>query len=245
MASSAFSFHCMICFEEFDPQTNYPVVLPCGHTYVCIECANRLDKCMECRMPLTMKMEAPPPPPPPPHSSSASSSSNSPNHHLGSMSTATAAAAAAASPSSSAMNPDIQKENQKNQYAERVKNSPGWRRRYGTDAPGGGGGGSSNNNNGSGSYYGSKRSSFQYQQQQQQPPQPPPPKIRLPLPKNAVLLSLIQASEPARRRAEVEAPSTPQKSMEEQLTSPPNFVAGRGGRWRERDWERQTPRSRK
>jgi len=40
------------------------------------------------------------------------------------------------------------------------------------------------------------------------PPKPAPQSIktRLPLPKNAVLLSLIQASEPARRRANVESP---------------------------------------
>lgn len=49
---SSFSFHCMICFEEFHPEERFPVVLPCGHTYVCNACANRLDKCMECRMPL-------------------------------------------------------------------------------------------------------------------------------------------------------------------------------------------------
>jgi Zinc finger, C3HC4 type (RING finger) len=47
-----FSFHCMICFEEFHPEDRYPVVLPCGHTYVCNCCANRLDRCMECRTPL-------------------------------------------------------------------------------------------------------------------------------------------------------------------------------------------------
>lgn len=50
--TTPFSFHCMICFEEFDPDGRYPVVLPCGHTYVCHICANRLDKCMECRIPL-------------------------------------------------------------------------------------------------------------------------------------------------------------------------------------------------
>ena len=50
--STPFSFHCMICFEEFHPEERYPVVLPCGHTYVCHLCANRLDKCMECRTPL-------------------------------------------------------------------------------------------------------------------------------------------------------------------------------------------------
>lgn len=47
--ASPFSFHCMICFEEFDVETRYPVVLPCGHTYVCNQCSERLDKCMECR----------------------------------------------------------------------------------------------------------------------------------------------------------------------------------------------------
>lgn len=50
--STPFSFHCMICFEEFHPDDRYPVVLPCGHTYVCNACADRLDKCMECRTPL-------------------------------------------------------------------------------------------------------------------------------------------------------------------------------------------------
>lgn len=50
--NTPFSFHCMICFEEFHPEARYPVVLPCGHTYVCHVCANRLDKCMECRTPL-------------------------------------------------------------------------------------------------------------------------------------------------------------------------------------------------
>lgn len=50
--NTPFSFHCMVCFEEFHPEDRYPVVLPCGHTYVCIACANRLDKCMECRTPL-------------------------------------------------------------------------------------------------------------------------------------------------------------------------------------------------
>jgi hypothetical protein len=42
----------MICFEEFHTDAIYPVVLPCGHTYVCNNCADRLDKCMECRTPL-------------------------------------------------------------------------------------------------------------------------------------------------------------------------------------------------
>lgn len=46
---SPFSFHCMICYEEFHAEARWPVVLPCGHTYVCCVCAERLDKCMECR----------------------------------------------------------------------------------------------------------------------------------------------------------------------------------------------------
>ena len=51
-STTPFSFHCMICFEEFHAEDIYPVVLPCGHTYVCNVCAERLDKCMECRTPL-------------------------------------------------------------------------------------------------------------------------------------------------------------------------------------------------
>lgn len=50
--TTPFSFHCMICFEEFHPEHRYPVVLPCGHTYVCNACADRIDICMECREPL-------------------------------------------------------------------------------------------------------------------------------------------------------------------------------------------------
>jgi len=53
---SPFSFHCMICFEEFDTENRYPVVLPCGHTYVCKDCSERIDKCMECRTPVYMTM---------------------------------------------------------------------------------------------------------------------------------------------------------------------------------------------
>ncbi len=49
MIASSVSFHCMICFEEFDTEKTYPVVLPCGHTYICNSCAHRIDKCMECR----------------------------------------------------------------------------------------------------------------------------------------------------------------------------------------------------
>lgn len=46
------SLHCIICIEEFDVKDRPPVVLPCGHTYVCLTCAKRLRKCMECREPL-------------------------------------------------------------------------------------------------------------------------------------------------------------------------------------------------
>ena len=38
--------------SKFHAEDRYPVVLPCGHTYVCSVCANRLDRCMECRTPL-------------------------------------------------------------------------------------------------------------------------------------------------------------------------------------------------
>jgi hypothetical protein len=47
-----FSLHCMICYEEFNTRDRAPVVLPCGHTYICEVCAKRLKKCMECREPL-------------------------------------------------------------------------------------------------------------------------------------------------------------------------------------------------
>jgi len=50
-----FSFHCIICFEAFDHDERPPVILPCGHTYVCAACSKRLDKCMECREPLFLK----------------------------------------------------------------------------------------------------------------------------------------------------------------------------------------------
>lgn len=57
MAEAAFQFHCMICYEEFDNSAlRHPVVLPCGHTYVCKSCGDRLDKCMECREPLFIKV---------------------------------------------------------------------------------------------------------------------------------------------------------------------------------------------
>eukprot|EP00934_Nitzschia_sp_Nitz4_P003914 Nitzschia sp. Nitz4//scaffold35_size145790//28134//29604//NITZ4_003013-RA/size145790-snap-gene-0.5-mRNA-1//1//CDS//3329549073//3904//frame0 len=49
-----FSFHCNICFEALNVTTRAPVVLPCGHTYLCAPCSQRLDKCMECRTPLSI-----------------------------------------------------------------------------------------------------------------------------------------------------------------------------------------------
>ncbi len=121
---SAFSFHCIICFDDFDAESNYPVVLPCGHTYVCINCANRLDKCMECRTPLNVKVGA----------------AGSQNAQL--------------QRGSSAL--PLQRRPQQNRYHGPNNTLP-----------------------------------------------TPPVTVtkRLPLPKNAVLLSLIQASEPARRRS--------------------------------------------
>ena len=206
MSSSAFSFHCMICFEEFDTQTNYPVVLPCGHTYVCVECANRLDKCMECRMPLTMKLELPNPP--------NSQQSSRVDEGVGG-----GGGVVGGGPPSIPL--DSHKENQRNRYADRVRNSPGFRRRYGHMEEYSDGGGNANSNY-------NKRGPSGYSPRmmgghQSNHPPPPVPKVRLPLPKNAVLLSLIQASKPARRRAEVEAPTTPQKSDQHGLISPPRM----------------------
>ena len=60
MATSEVSLHCVICFEEFDLQNRTPVVLSCGHTYVCIICAKRLKRCMECREPLFWNPPRPP-----------------------------------------------------------------------------------------------------------------------------------------------------------------------------------------
>lgn len=51
-AAAVVPFHCIICFDEFNLKLRYPVVLPCGHTYVCNPCARRLKRCMECREPL-------------------------------------------------------------------------------------------------------------------------------------------------------------------------------------------------
>eukprot|EP00579_Thalassiosira_antarctica_P032163 CAMPEP_0201994240 /NCGR_PEP_ID=MMETSP0905-20130828/2146_1 /ASSEMBLY_ACC=CAM_ASM_000554 /TAXON_ID=420261 /ORGANISM="Thalassiosira antarctica, Strain CCMP982" /LENGTH=797 /DNA_ID=CAMNT_0048549173 /DNA_START=375 /DNA_END=2768 /DNA_ORIENTATION=- len=120
-----------------------------------------------------MTIDSPTPPPPPPPSTPATPG---PNFNGG---------------GAGGDSPAVEKEN----YADRVRNSPGFRRRYG------------------------HRNEYNANKQQRPggppaPTPPPPPQIkqRLPLPKNAVLLSLIQASEPARRRAEVEAPPTPQKT---------------------------------
>mmetsp|Transcript_38675 Transcript_38675/g.57514 ORF Transcript_38675/g.57514 Transcript_38675/m.57514 type:complete len:612 (-) Transcript_38675:212-2047(-) len=57
--ASPFSFHCIVCFEEFDQVERYPVVLPCGHTYICHVCAQKIDKCMECRSPLIERQKVP------------------------------------------------------------------------------------------------------------------------------------------------------------------------------------------
>lgn len=51
-ASMVIPFHCVICFDEFNLKDRTPMVLPCGHTYVCLACTKRLKRCMECRQPL-------------------------------------------------------------------------------------------------------------------------------------------------------------------------------------------------
>lgn len=51
-SQSPFSFHCTICFESLNLSERAPVVLPCGHTYICELCSKRLERCMECRAPL-------------------------------------------------------------------------------------------------------------------------------------------------------------------------------------------------
>lgn len=83
--NSPFSFHCMICFEEFTLEDRYPVVLPCGHTYVCCQCAQRLEKCMECRTPLYYHAPAENNLPSSPIASSRTASgwSNSGRHRVG------------------------------------------------------------------------------------------------------------------------------------------------------------------
>mmetsp|Transcript_20004 Transcript_20004/g.46765 ORF Transcript_20004/g.46765 Transcript_20004/m.46765 type:complete len:797 (-) Transcript_20004:3014-5404(-) len=44
--------HCVICVDEFDLKERTPVVLPCGHTYICKVCAGKIKICHECREPL-------------------------------------------------------------------------------------------------------------------------------------------------------------------------------------------------
>lgn len=48
--------HCNICYEDFDLNERYPVVLPCGHTYVCIVCTKSFSPkvCHVCREPLVI-----------------------------------------------------------------------------------------------------------------------------------------------------------------------------------------------
>lgn len=55
-------FHCCICFDEFNLSDKAPVILPCGHTYLCEPCSKRIKTCMECRTPLFW---TPPPRPAP------------------------------------------------------------------------------------------------------------------------------------------------------------------------------------
>ena len=119
---------------------------------------------MECRTPLTMKIEAPPPPP---------GQSSTPEHHHKEN-----------QPQHARMSPALQRRQQL------VQN------RYGRHPP------------------------------DITPPKPGPNiiKQRLPLPKNAVLLSLIQASEPARRRAMVDSPpEVPPKIYRESSTTTERF----------------------
>ena len=133
MATTSFSFHCMICYEGFDNSVSrYPVVLPCGHTYVCNACGERLDRCMECRTPLYITFD--------------------PNEGK--------AAAAAANP-----------------QAHDIRNSPGSWNRSAVSVRG--------------------RGSTSHHSPNPQAQQPPPKLIkkRIPLPKNVVLLSLIEATE--------------------------------------------------
>ena len=57
ISKAPFSFHCTICYDAFNLTDRPPVVLPCGHTYLCKPCSERLDRCMECRTPLTVKVK--------------------------------------------------------------------------------------------------------------------------------------------------------------------------------------------
>jgi hypothetical protein len=153
----------MICFEEFNPDDRYPVVLPCGHTYVCNCCANRLDRCMECRTPLYELVPHPKPPKNTNINSSPSWSSARTGHR----------------PSPTTMN------------------------RYGNN-----------------------------QHSDQEPPPQPPMKRRLALPKNVVLLSLIQATELASKDARQKYDESPRRSgdSDEAVIVPKtNLGMGSGG----------------
>eukprot|EP00592_Proboscia_alata_P001035 CAMPEP_0194375538 /NCGR_PEP_ID=MMETSP0174-20130528/24070_1 /TAXON_ID=216777 /ORGANISM="Proboscia alata, Strain PI-D3" /LENGTH=1683 /DNA_ID=CAMNT_0039155803 /DNA_START=346 /DNA_END=5397 /DNA_ORIENTATION=- len=44
------NFHCVVCYRSFDTTKHYPVVLPCGHTYVCHVCASKMKQCMKCNI---------------------------------------------------------------------------------------------------------------------------------------------------------------------------------------------------
>lgn len=50
------TFNCIICYDRFDREERPPVILPCGHTFVCQVCSKRLTKCMECRTDLFMEV---------------------------------------------------------------------------------------------------------------------------------------------------------------------------------------------
>lgn len=142
--ATSFSFHCMICYESFDNSASrYPVVLPCGHTYICNACGERIDRCMECRTPLYLTFD------PNEGRTTTNTTTNTPNPHHSSSGSAD------------------------------VRGSPG----------------SSWNRSGVGARSrmpagGSLNTSHTF-------PNPPPKLIkkRIPLPKNVVLLSLIEATE--------------------------------------------------
>ena len=166
--STPFSFHCMICFEEFHPDDRYPVVLPCGHTYVCNCCANRLDRCMECRTPLYELVPHPKP------------SKTYNNNHTPS-------------------------------YNNSITSSPSW-----SSARTGGHRPSPTTSNRYGHY------------NDPEPPPQPPMKRRLALPKNVVLLSLIQATELASKDARQKYNESPRRSCDsdEAVIVPNTDLAG-------------------
>jgi hypothetical protein len=103
-AATEVALHCMICYEEFDLKDRHPVVLPCGHTYVCIVCAKRLKKCMECREPLFWN------PPRPLLSNSTRSPAAQPRYARGRMSAARYSPSPATPPHPAMNNPPEKKE---------------------------------------------------------------------------------------------------------------------------------------